>query len=62
MRLNRAANELNPLLMLVAVGLLILDVTFYLGITASHESMAWRPPLQSASSAAPSAAHTSNQH
>ena len=37
MRINRAANELNPFLVVVAVGLLILNVTFYLGMSVSRQ-------------------------
>ena len=36
MRINRAANELNPFLLVVAVGLLILNLTFYLGMAVSQ--------------------------
>ena len=36
MRINRAANELNPFLVVVAVGLLILNFTFYLGMSVSQ--------------------------
>lgn len=35
-RLNRAANEINPFLIVVAVGLLILNLTFYLGMSVSR--------------------------
>lgn len=34
-RINRAAHDLNPFLVLVAVGLLLLNVTFYLGMAMS---------------------------
>lgn len=39
MRINRAANELNPFLVVVAVGLLILNVTFYLGMSMSRQPL-----------------------
>lgn len=35
-RINRAANELNPFLVVLAVGLLILNLTFYLGMSVSQ--------------------------
>lgn len=35
-RINRAANELNPFLVVLAVGLLILNLTFYLGMSISQ--------------------------
>lgn len=34
-RINRAAHDLNPFLVLVAVGLLLLNLTFYLGMAVS---------------------------
>jgi hypothetical protein len=34
-RINRAADDLNPFLILVAVGLLLLNVTLYLGMAVS---------------------------
>ncbi|MFZ2007826.1 MAG: hypothetical protein WAV02_22290 [Stellaceae bacterium] len=37
-RINRAANELNPFLVILAVGLLILNLTFYLGMSVSQHS------------------------
>lgn len=39
-RINRAANELNPFLLVLAVGLLILNLTFYLGMSISQHPAA----------------------
>lgn len=39
-RINRAANELNPFLVVLAVGLLILNLTFYLGMSVSQHTAA----------------------
>jgi hypothetical protein len=35
-RVNRAANDLNPFLVVVVVGLLLLNLTFYLGMAISQ--------------------------
>jgi hypothetical protein len=40
MRLNQAANELNPFLIIVAVGLMILNLVLYLGMSVSRHSLA----------------------
>ena len=40
-RINRAANELNPFLIVLAIGLLILNLTLYLGMSVSRQSTAW---------------------
>jgi hypothetical protein len=40
MRLNQAANELNPFLIIVAVGLMILNLVLYLGMSVSRQSSA----------------------
>jgi len=36
-RLNQAANELNPFLIIVAVGLMILNLVLYLGMSVSQQ-------------------------
>ena len=35
-RINRAANDLNPMLMVLAIGLLMLNITLYLGMSVSR--------------------------
>ena len=35
-RINRAANDLNPMLMVLAIGLLVLNITLYLGMSVSR--------------------------
>ena len=35
-QVERAAGEMNPLLMIFAIGLLILDLTCYVGLQMSH--------------------------
>ena len=53
-RINRAARELNPFLLIVALGLLILNVTFYLGMSVSRlPAISAGIHAYSASSAAP---------
>jgi hypothetical protein len=52
MRINRAANELNPFLVVVALGLLILNLTFYLGMSVSQHP-ATATPAHSAAYSAP---------
>ncbi len=52
-RINRAADDLNPLLMVLAVGLLILNITLYLGMSVAREPFVWSQPQQSASPYAP---------
>ncbi len=52
MRINRAANELNPFLVVVAVGLLILNLTFYLGMSVARHPTA-AATAQSAANSAP---------
>jgi hypothetical protein len=56
LRLNRAASDLNPILMVLAIGLSLLDITLYLGMSAARQS-AWMAPHQiGAHLAAPAAA------
>jgi hypothetical protein len=43
-RINNAANELNPFLVVVAVGLLILNITLYLGMSVSRYPKAAAAP------------------
>jgi len=37
MRLNQAANELNPFLIVVAIGLMVLNLVLYLGMSVSQQ-------------------------
>jgi hypothetical protein len=45
-RIERAAGDLNPFLMVLAAGLLLLNLTFYLGMAAAHDSFAVARPRQ----------------
>ena len=49
LRLVRAADALNPFLVIVVVGLVLLDVTLYVGLSVSREPYVWIPPRQGAS-------------
>jgi len=60
-RINNAANELNPFLVVVAVGLLILNITFYLGMSVSRHPTAAAAPHSTASSAPAGAASSAPQ-
>jgi hypothetical protein len=40
-RLNHAAHEINPFLIIVAVGLMILNLTCYLGMSVARHSSTW---------------------
>jgi hypothetical protein len=46
MRIERAAGDLNPFLMVLAVGLLLLNLTLYLGMAAAHDSFTLARPRQ----------------
>jgi hypothetical protein len=46
LRMNRAAGDLNPFLVVLAVGLLFLNLTLYLGMSVAHERFAWSQPLR----------------
>ncbi|HTZ35629.1 MAG TPA: hypothetical protein VMB84_06350 [Stellaceae bacterium] len=37
MRVDRAANDLNPMLVVVAIGLMVLNITLYIGMAASRQ-------------------------
>jgi hypothetical protein len=47
-KVERAAGDLNPLLMVLAVGLLLLNLTLYLGMAAAHDSLSASRPRQDA--------------
>ncbi len=53
LRINRAAGDVNPVLMVFALGLLILNITFYLGMSLSREASTWPSAQQIGSSSAP---------
>jgi hypothetical protein len=44
LRLERAADSINPLLAVFAIGLLFLNITLYVGLAASHDSFIWTAP------------------
>jgi len=48
LRIDRAAADLNPFLLVVTIGLLLLNVTLYLGLMAAQHPFAWAPPVQQA--------------
>ena len=48
LRLDRAAADLNPFLLVLMIGLFILNVTLYLGMAAARQ-----PPAAPSSAAAP---------
>jgi hypothetical protein len=58
LRLDRAAGDLNPFLLVVTIGLLLLNVTLCLGLAVSQHRFAWPPPTQQTGmeSAAPQSA------
>jgi len=52
-RLNQAANDLNPFLIIVAVGLMILNLVLYLGMSVSQQFPAGAMHPYSTSTTAP---------
>lgn len=46
LRLDRAANDLNPILIVLAVGLMVLNLTLYIGMAAAGQSFVWTAPHQ----------------
>jgi hypothetical protein len=48
-RLNLAANDVNPFLIIVAVGLMILNLILYVGMSVSQHPPAWATPAASQS-------------
>jgi hypothetical protein len=60
-RISRAANDLNPVLMVLAIGLMVLNLTLYLGMAVSREPFPWSPSHTSGGLVAPAnAASRSN--
>jgi hypothetical protein len=45
-RIERAAGDLNPFLMVLAAGLLLLNLTLYLGMAAANDSFTMGRPRQ----------------
>jgi hypothetical protein len=45
-KIERAAGDLNPLLMVLALGLVLLNLTLYLGMAAAHNSFSVARPRQ----------------
>ena len=55
-RLDRAANDLNPLLAVLVIGLLVLNLTLYIGMAASRDPSIWAPPRHIGADAPPATA------
>jgi hypothetical protein len=53
LRLDRAAGELNPFLIIVTIGLLILNLVLYLGLSVSRQPSLWAPPMRGIGTPAP---------
>lgn len=48
LRLDRAAGDLNPFLLVVTIGLLLLNITLYLGMMAARQPFVWAQPMHQA--------------
>ena len=46
LRMDRAAGDLNPLLLVLMIGLLVLNLTLYLGMMAARHPSLWAVPVQ----------------
>jgi len=57
-RLNRAANELNPFLVVLAAGLFVLNLTLYVGLSIAREPMISTALHQIGGSATPANANS----
>lgn len=55
LRIDRAAGDLNPFLLVLMIGLLMLNLTLYLGMMASRHPFVWAAPMQQAAPAADAA-------
>jgi hypothetical protein len=55
-RLDRAAGDLNAFLVVLTIGLMVLDLSLYLGMAVSREPFAWRAAQQFAAPASPGGA------
>jgi hypothetical protein len=49
MRMERAAGDLNPILMVLALGLIVLNLALYLGMAAANNSLTVSHPRQDVS-------------
>jgi hypothetical protein len=56
LRLDRAANDINPFLAILAAGLLVLNITLYLGMMVAREPFLSTQPHHDNSPASPPAA------
>jgi hypothetical protein len=56
LRLDRAANDLNPMLAVLAIGLLVLNLTLYIGMAVSRDPSIWAPPRHIGADAPPATA------
>jgi hypothetical protein len=52
LRVDRAAGDLNPFLMVVTIGLLVLNLTLYLGMMATQHPFVWATSMQQSAPAA----------
>jgi hypothetical protein len=55
LRLDRAAHDVNPILVIFAVGLLVLNLTLYIGMAVAGEPFVWTQPHQTGPRGAPAA-------
>ncbi|HZK90429.1 MAG TPA: hypothetical protein VFC56_09815 [Stellaceae bacterium] len=46
LRIDRAAGDVNPLLIVFAIGLMILNLTLFLGMAAARQPTLWAAPHQ----------------
>jgi hypothetical protein len=53
LRIDRAAADLNPILLVLVIGLFILNVTLYLGMAAARQPAVWNAARPAAAHAAP---------
>ena len=52
LRVDRAAGDLNPFLVVVTIGLLVLNLTLYLGMMATRYPSLWATSMQQSAPAA----------
>jgi hypothetical protein len=52
-RLDRAASDLNPLLVVLAIGLMVLNLALYIGMAVSRDPSIWAPPRHIGADAPP---------
>jgi hypothetical protein len=56
LKLDRAAHDLNPILVVLAIGLMLLNIVLYLGMMASREPFVWSAPIQTRAANTPAPA------